>query len=130
MLSQIKPDSRIGDVIPFLSDPIEYVTGIISNFVSYGYDCDSSEIRIGVSGAGVYPNYKIEKPSRRVTLTIARLQLEMTITPARTFSGRNHREMTELDDCERHGNHWSTARMNFAQLRALLSDLSQSATRH
>jgi hypothetical protein len=37
MSSQIEPGSRISDVIHILPDPIEYVSGVVSNFVSYGY---------------------------------------------------------------------------------------------
>ncbi len=52
------------------------------------------------------------------------------MTPARTFSGRDHREIMELDDLERHGENWSTASMNFAELKTLLSNLSQSESEH
>jgi hypothetical protein len=55
--------------------------------------------------------------------------LKITMT-ARTFSGRDHREMVELDDLERHGEAWSTASMSFAELKMLLSNLSQSECKH
>jgi hypothetical protein len=38
--------------------------------------------------------------------------------------------MTELDDQERHDENWSTATMTFAELKALLSSLSQSECSH
>jgi len=119
MSSQITSGSRISDIFHVLSDAVEYVRGVVSNFVSYGYDCETSAVRIGVTGAGVFPNYKIEEPS-------VPGQFEMIMTPARTFSGRNHREMTELDDHERHDENWSTNTMSFAELKALLSNLWQS----
>jgi hypothetical protein len=50
----------------------------------------------------------------------------MTKTPARIFNGRNHREMVELDDLERHDENWSAETMTFGELKALLSNLSQS----
>jgi len=106
------------------------VSGVASNFVSYGYDPETSAIRIGVTGDGVAPNYKIEEPSVPVTVTVRCHPLEMTMTPARTCSGRDHREMMELDDLERHGENWSTASMNFAELKTLLSNLSQSESEH
>ena len=52
------------------------------------------------------------------------------MTRTHTFSGRNHREMMELDDHERHGENWSTDAMSFAELKALLSSLSQSESQH
>jgi hypothetical protein len=54
----------------------------------------------------------------------------MTMTPAHTFSGRDHRDMTELGDLERRDENWSTASMSFAELKTLLSNLSQSECKH
>jgi hypothetical protein len=45
-------------------------------------------------------------------------------------SGRNHREMTELDDQERHGENWSIATLDFSELKALLCHLSRSENKH
>ena len=59
-------------------------------------------------GRGIFPNYKIEEPSVPVTVSVLSHQFGMTATPAHTFSGRNHREMTELDDHEWHDENWST----------------------
>ena len=123
MSGQIASGSRIDDLIHILSDPIEYVGGVISNCVYYGFDCENSAIRIGITGTGLFPNYKIEEPSIPVTVTVLSRQFEMTTTPAHTFSGRNHREMAELDDHERHDENWSTDTMSFAELRALLSNI-------
>jgi hypothetical protein len=128
MSGQMTSGSRISDLIHVLSDPIEYVSGVISNFVSYGYDRETSAIRIGVTGVGVFPNYKIEEPS--VPVTVAVLSHQFKMTPAHTFSGRNHREMMELDDHERHDENWSTNTMSFAELEELLSNLSQSKSKH
>src|SRR5262245_12879910 len=123
MSGQIMPTSRVSDLIPILSDPTEYVIGILGNFLSYGYDPETSSVRIGVTGAGVCPNYKIEEPSFSHIVAVGSLRCLFTATPAHTFSGRNHREMTELDDQGRHDENWSTATMSFAELKALLSNL-------
>ncbi len=123
MSVQITPSSRVSDLINVLSDPVAYVSGVLSNFAFYGYDRDASTVRIGITGTGIFPNYKIEEPS-------VPGQFDMIAIPGRTFSGRNHRQMTELDDHERHDENWSTARMSFAELDALFSNLSQSKVRH
>ena len=137
MYDQMTSNSRIDDVVHILSDPIEYVSGVLGNFVSCRYDPETSKVRIGVTGKGDAPNYKIEEPNVTVTLAVHPLSLaghslsfDMTKTPARTFNGRNHREMTELDDHERHGENWSTKTMSNAELKALLSSLSQSESQH
>ena len=38
MSDQMTPGSRISDLAHILPDPIEYVSGVVGNFVSYGYD--------------------------------------------------------------------------------------------
>lgn len=63
MTGQIAPSSRISDIVHVLPDPIEYVSSVVGNFVSHGYDPETSAIRIGVTGAGFAPNYKIEEPT-------------------------------------------------------------------
>jgi len=130
MSGRIAPSSRISDLIHVLSDPNEYVSGVLGNFVSHGYNPETSAIRIGVKGTGVAPNYKIEEPTVLITITVGSLPFEMPMTPAHTFSGRNHREMRELDDLEMHGEAWSTASMSFAELKTLASNISQSGSEH
>jgi len=102
------------------------LTGVLSNFVSNGYDSEVSAIRIGITGSGIAPNYKIEEPSKPFILEIGAQKFEMTETPARTFNGRNHTEMTELDDLERHDENWSAATIKFIEAKALLAKLAQS----
>ncbi|MCA1379432.1 hypothetical protein I6F34_01180 [Bradyrhizobium sp. BRP05] len=116
--------------IHLLDDPVGYVTGIIENFVDYRYDPESSKVRLGRTGTGKAPNYKIEKPSYRHALTVGDLTFEMTATPANTFSGRTHREMVELDDCPWHDKNWSTDTFTFVELKFLLSRLSQNTNIH
>ena len=130
MSGQITSACRISDLIHVLSDPIEYVNGVTGNFTLYGYDPETSAIRIGVKGSGIAPNYKIEAPSIPFRLKIGTQEFAMTKTPHHTFNGRNHTEMTELDDLERRDENWSTDTMSFAELKALLSKLWQSKNKH
>ena len=131
MSGPIARSSRISDLIHVLSDPSEYVRGVLGNFVFYRFNPQTSAIWIGVKGTGVAPNYKIEEPSVPFTITVgSRPIYEMPVTPARTFSGRDHREMGELDDLERHDEAWSTASMSFAELKTLASKISQSESEH
>jgi hypothetical protein len=135
MVGIIEQHSRVGDIVHRLSDPIDYLTGIIGNFVFHRYDPESSAIRIGISGGGVAPNYKIEKPCRLVKINVPTsdgriLALELHSTPAHTFSGRNHREMKELDDSPWHPENWSANTMTFAELKALLGSLARNGAMH
>ncbi len=122
--------TTLAEFVLVLADPVGYVTGMLSNFVTYGYDEGNSTIWIGVTGSGIAPNYKIEEPSRPVVINVRGNEMTMTATPGRTFSGRNHREMTELNDLERHDDHWGAHTMTFAELKILLSQLSQSKSAH
>jgi hypothetical protein len=48
------------DFIPVLADPIGYVTGMLSNFVAYGYDEETSTIRVGVTAQGSFRTTKLK----------------------------------------------------------------------
>ncbi len=116
--------------IHLLDDAKGYISGIITNFYEYGYDPLTSAIRFGRTGTGKAPNYKIEEPSYPRTLRVRGLAFELTVTPASTFSGRNHRKMIELDDCERHDRNWMADTMTIADLEGLLSKVGQSEQIH
>jgi hypothetical protein len=126
MPRSIASNARINDLLHVLSDPVEYLTGVAENFVRHGYDPETSAIRIGTMGEGPHPNYKIEKPSAPVTFNVKGRPFTVTATPSHTFNGRNHREMRELDDCERHSEHWSSETITLAELQALRANLPQS----
>ncbi len=106
------------------------MTGVVSNFVTYGYDAETSTVRFGTTGSGVAPNYKIEESGHPATFNVKGHAVTMTVTPGRTFSGRNHREMSELDNLERHDCHWSRSKLTFDELKTLLSHLSQTKAFH
>jgi hypothetical protein len=127
---QMTSNSRISDIVHLLADPIGYVNEVISSFVSYDYDPETSKVRIGITGKGDAPNYKIEEPSFTSPLAVRSLPFEMTVTPAHTFNGCNYTEMTQLDDHPWHRENWSTDVMTFTELKALLSSLSRSESQH
>jgi hypothetical protein len=122
--------STASDLIHTLTDPETWLMGLLSNFVSYDYDTKTSMIRIGTTGRGILTNYIIQEPSNLVTLEIGAVQLQLTVIPHRTFSGRDHREMAELDDLEWRGDHWSSKAITFDKAQALLAKLCQSRTTH
>jgi hypothetical protein len=111
----------VTDFIHNLDDPAGWVAGVLSNFVAHGFDPETSVVRWGQTGLGMFPNYRIEKPSRPSTINVLGTILHGVATPASTFNGRNHREMTELDEMEWHSENWSTETMTFAELKRLRS---------
>jgi hypothetical protein len=58
-------------------------------------------------------------------LCVGSVVREAIETPGRTFNGRHHWEMSELDELERRDEHWSVA-MTFDDLKELLSQISTS----
>jgi hypothetical protein len=118
------------DLIHELADPTGWLMGVLTNFVSHHYDAETSVIRIGITGDGTAPNYLIQEPSQRRTLQIGSFQAEYTVCPHRTFSGRNGREMTELDDREWRDDHWSSATMTFDETKVLLAEVWKGQAIH
>ena len=134
MSGPIEPNSRIINIAHLLPDPIGYLTGVVGNFVSSGCDPDTSVIRWGIMGTGKAPNYKIEEPSYLRPLTIPSPQgettFEMTVIPNRTFCGRNHREMFELEDHFWHPENWTTDATSFTELKAVLTSVYEGGVKH
>jgi len=122
--------STAADLIHTLTDPEAWLMGLLSNFVSYGYNAKTSIIRIGTTGRGILTNYIIQEPSKLVSLKIGAMQLQLTAIPHRTFSGRNHREMVEFDDLEWQDHHWSSKAITFDEAKDLLAKRCHSRTTH
>jgi hypothetical protein len=110
-------------LIHVLANPRGWLTGVFRNFVFHD-DTETSAIRIGIKGHGAAPNYKIEEPDKSFTIHIGGRKFELTATPARIFNGRNHNEMAELYDLERHDENWTAATIKFDEAKALLAKLS------
>jgi hypothetical protein len=105
----------------------EYLDGVLVNILAAeagGLDPEKLRIRIGVTGQGSRPNYRIESselegievtfnsPSGPVTLPRSALH--------KTFRGANHSEMVELDDLGSHERSWSTDTVSGSQIKLML----------
>lgn len=67
---KISPGATIADITHLLADGEEYVRRIMENMMSGPYDRDDAVVRIGVSGTGIAPNYRIEYPNQpELTMT-------------------------------------------------------------
>jgi len=78
------------------------------------YARDDAIVRIGVSGTGVAPNYRIEYPNQPKLAALG-----LTIG-ADTYSGKGHKELQHFLS---RGEQWSTRAMSFADLRNLIGTL-------
>lgn len=118
MADQIPADSKVSDIVRTLDDPIEYVRGIIGNFVGEQYNRATDVVRIGVAGIGFAPNYKIESPS-----TFDLRGEPRVVWEARIYHGRNHKEIEAFTNNDTRDEHWSTQTMTYDELTALIGEL-------
>jgi hypothetical protein len=118
MADRIPSDSRVSDIVHSLSDPVEYVRGIIGNFVGDQYDRVTDVVRIGVAGIGVAPHYKIESP-----VTIDVLGTTRLMWGAQIYHGRNHKQMEAFTNSDTRDEHWSTRTMTYDELATLIGEL-------
>jgi hypothetical protein len=112
----MRSDARIQDILHTLSDPEDFVRGILGNFITEGFNRDEAVVRIGISGTGAAPHYCIEQGSK--TSALPSSGLEVTGYGRRAvFHGRSHKPI--LDDDPK-GISWSSAAMTFADVQAIL----------
>src|SRR5262245_18665401 len=118
----MRSDADIEDVLHTLSDPEDYVRGIVGSFIGEGFNRDEAVVRIGVSGPGVAPHYCIEQGSETSTIrNIVKHQKRIA------FHGRSHKPI--LED-ELKGISWSSAAMTFAEVQNILGRLRASRKAH
>ena len=118
MAEHIAPDSKVSDIVGTLSNPTEYVRRIIENFVGDKFDRQNAVVRIGVTGAGIVPHYKIEYP------TIIKIAgVDHSMKAARIYHGSSHKEMKTFANEDAREEHWSTASMSFGDLTTLIGEL-------
>jgi hypothetical protein len=56
----IPTDAVLGDVLPTLSKPQEYVRVVLDNLVKCGKSHASCSVRLGITGEGKAPYYRID----------------------------------------------------------------------
>jgi hypothetical protein len=118
----MRSDARIQDIRHTLSDPEDFVRGILENFINEGFNRDEAVVRIGISGTGAAPHYCIEHGSKTVAL-LPGLSPEGYRQRA-VFHGRSHNPI--LDDQSK-GISWSSAAMTFAEVQDILGSLRAGA---
>jgi hypothetical protein len=115
----MRSDARIQDILHTLSNPEDFVCGILGNFIHEGFNRDEAVVRMGISGTGVAPHYCIEHGSKASALPSLGLEINGYGHRA-VFHGRSHNPI--LDD-QFKGLSWSSAAMTFAEVQAILGSL-------
>jgi hypothetical protein len=60
----IPEDAIIADIIEDLRDPLDYVRRVLGNMHEFRQEHGSAAVRIGTTGRGIVPHYRIEPPDR------------------------------------------------------------------
>jgi hypothetical protein len=115
------PDATLAYVMSTLARPEDYVRGMLRNL----YDCKrehgGASARLGLTGGGVSPHYRIEFP----------LQLEALPNVSNgifgAFDGRSHKLIDWIDEASQSegsilwDEHWSTNPMGIGDVTAFLA---------
>jgi len=117
----MRGDETIRDIIGTLANAEEYVRQVLGNMAAFRKDAAEPMIRIGVTGDGIVPYYRIEPFQSRET-DHALQGLSEYIEHMKVFNGRSHRKM-EWTAFDIQGGNWSSGYMTFKEVQQLLGDL-------
>ena len=110
----------IADVLHTLAQPEEYVRGVLANVFRSELDRDRLVVRIGVTGEGLWPNYKFDYIDTDNTFE---LEFEETFE---IYNGRSHEQITHFGPDDIKGMNWSLNHLGFADVQALLGALREA----
>ena len=115
-LTRLGPSDTLTDILDTLKNPSEYVRGVLGNLMICKKEYGSACVRIGTTGGGISPHYRIE-PAAEFSRDD---WLDERFWQA--YDGRNHKRLdwgfSELRD-----QHWSPKAMNFDDVQNLLGKL-------
>lgn len=103
-------DVTIADVLPTLNDPDKYLRNVLENLTNCSREHRQLQVRIGITGYGVAPYYRVEPVARKEVP-------DGNAKSAAVFSGRSHQKTrsSQRTAC------WSKKAMSFAQVQVLLA---------
>jgi hypothetical protein len=118
MAGAVPPGSTIADIICTLAHPEEYVRGVLGHLYECRRDYPTAYVRIGITGHGIVPHYRIEYPG-------------YAGAPPGTFGafrGDNHKRLVDEDLLR--DEHWSTKMMSLEEVATLLGNLRKAKKSH
>jgi hypothetical protein len=110
-VSTIDRTATIADVIGHLSKPTDYVRQVLDHMLTCRRECGEPSVRIGVTGKGRSPHYRIEYPGDPIP------------TVFDTFHGASHKKLVDEDFLR--DEHWSQRSLSVGEIQTLLGDLRQ-----
>ena len=134
MPSRVLPeDATIATVLEMgtLSNPDRYLTGVLKNLMACQREHRSADVRIGRTGGGRAPHYRIEPEggsfasNEREIMgiddpeTVAREAEHRWLACFNAYNGRNH-EKLDWGEAELQSNSWSSRAMSIEEVRNLI----------
>lgn len=132
---QLPQNVTIREIVGALHDPVEYVRQVFGNMMKVKHarhECiqqhDEPVVRIGVTGQGAYPHYRVDPSADQLEVLEAYEEYDEGKENDyreyyfRAFHGRSHKELT-WGIMELRGDSWSTGHMTLKEIRELLGEL-------
>lgn len=120
-------DATIRDVKHSLLQPERYVRLVLSNIIAAEKEYGPVVVRIGITGTGQLPHYRID---RRSKLEIFDSEL-VAYVALQAFNGRNHHPLATVPEGEEgdilRDEHWSTAAMTREEVMTLLGEIRKKS---
>ena len=108
-------DATITDIVESLKRPVEYVRRVYGNMLDFEKEHGAAFVRIGMTGRGIAPNYRIEPGELDNYLDDKWLDCS-------AFSGLSHKK-SDWGIYDLRGEHWSVKGMNCNEVQTLLGSL-------
>jgi hypothetical protein len=105
---KLPADATLRSLKPLLSDPDAYVSRAFGVMHRISKDHGDIQMRLGVTGTGQFPNYRIEEAS--------------TGNPIVPIDGVTHQEWPDHEKFDGVGT-WSTATMSKSEVETLLGEI-------
>ena len=123
---KLPADVLIEDVASRLNKPVDYVRHVFGNMNTYKRDHGTAHLRLGTTGRGLAPNYRIEPaPDRHAFLSEVKFDEGDWGDTSKyfiAFNGSSHKQM-EWGAAELQGAHWSEKYTSYDDVQALLGRL-------
>jgi hypothetical protein len=127
----LSQDATTADVLATLARPESYVRGMLENMYECKREHGNAVARIGVTGGGVAPNYRIEFEHEEPLLGFSGFKVGIV----GVFDGRSHKIIQWIDDIAQEDGipvrdeNWSSRSMSLSDVAALLGQIRQARKR-
>lgn len=125
MYTTLPLDATIINVLATLAKPEGYVRGMLENMYACKREHGNTTARLGITGGGVAPNYRIEFENDDYALKVGGVSF-FKIGIVGVFDGRSHKLIEWIDNVAQedgipvHDSHWSNRAMTIDDVSMFL----------